>query len=389
MHKNISPLTSLRFFAAILVLLHHSVRVFLPAVSGWGVQPGPQEYAGDVALAFRVSVSFFFLLSGYVLSLAYLNREQAIDKRRFFAARFARLYPLYFVVMVLDAWQLVTAEIKGNGVAIGLTKTAGILAANTLVLQGWWQAKLLRINLPSWSLSAEIFFCVCFPWLGALLWKLRGVGLWMTALGLYTGGQALVWGMRPHVNEQTLTFFPLFHVPTFALGILLARWRSLQEERAGEADVRPWQANTALGLSIGGLCLCVPLEPLFRVASPYHDGLLAPMFAGLIWGLSAASSPLSRWLCAKWLLALGNASYALYLIHYPIRSLFERYQWVTGAFYPLYLALCVGLSLLSFRFLETPVRLWLMDWFRAHWLANAAGTQAANARGLPPQERRS
>jgi len=362
------------------------VLVFLPSISAWGVQPGPQEYAGDVALAFRISVSFLFLLSGYVLSLAYLNREQAIDKRRFFAARFARLYPLYFVVMVLDAWRIVTAEIQNHGPAVGLTKAAVLFAANAAVLQGWHPVKLLCINRPSWSLSAELLFCVCFPWLGALLWKLRGAGLWMTALGLYAGGQALVWVMRPHVRPETLIVFPILHASTFALGILLARWRSLQEERAEQAEVRPWQANTVLGLSIGGLVLCVPLEPLFRVASPYQDGLLAPMFAGLIWALSAASSPLSRWLCAKWLLALGNASYALYLIHAPVLSLFERFQWVAGAFYPLYIALCVGLSLLSFRFFETPVRLWLMDWFRAHSLVNAAGKPAtARPRDLQTQ----
>jgi peptidoglycan/LPS O-acetylase OafA/YrhL len=188
------------------------------------------------------------------------------------------------------------------------------------------------------------------------------------------------------VRPETLIVFPILHASTFALGILLARWRSLQEERAEQAEVRPWQANTVLGLSIGGLVLCVPLEPLFRVASPYQDGLLAPMFAGLIWALSAASSPLSRWLCAKWLLALGNASYALYLIHAPVLSLFERFQWVAGAFYPLYIALCVGLSLLSFRFFETPVRLWLMDWFRAHSLVNAAGKPAtARPRDLQTQ----
>jgi peptidoglycan/LPS O-acetylase OafA/YrhL len=386
-HKNISPLTSLRFVAAILVLFHHSVPVFLPGVSAWGVQPGPQEYVGDVALAFRISASFFFLLSGYVLSLAYLNRERAVDRRRFFAARFARLYPLYLVVVVLDARKLFAAEIKGHGL-IGLTKTAGIFIANAAALQGWYPAKLLRIDLPSWSLSAEILFCVCFPWLGALLWRLRGVRLWMTALGLYAGGQALVWGMRPHVKPDTLTYFPLFHASTFALGILLARWRSLEEKREGQSGARPWQANLVLGLSIGGIILCVPLEPLFHVASPYQDGLLAPMFAGLIWALSAASSPLSRWLCAKWLLALGNASYALYLIHFPILNLFQRFQWATGLFYPAYIALCVGLSLLSFRFFETPARLWLTDWFRAHWLSNTEGRAAADhPRGLQPQGR--
>lgn len=385
MHKNISPLTSLRFLAAILVLFHHSVKVFLPAISSWGVQPGPRVYAGDVSLAFRVSVSFFFLLSGFVLSLAYLNKEQAFDKRRFFAARFARLYPLYFVVLVLDAIEIVPREIRVHGVSVGVTRFAGIFAANAVVLQAWYPARLLRINLPSWSLSAELFLCLCFPLFGAFLWRLRGIGLWMTALGLYAGGQALVWGMRPHLKPVALTCFPLLHASTFALGILLARWRSLQEERAGQTEVRLWKTNIVLGLSIGGILLSVLLEPLFHVQSPYQDGLLAPMFAGLIWALSAVHSPLSRWLCWKWLVALGNASYALYLIHVPILHLFEYFQWVTGAFYPVYLALCVGLSLLSFRYFETPIRLWLMDWFRARWLSSAAGKPARVCpRGLQP-----
>jgi peptidoglycan/LPS O-acetylase OafA/YrhL len=374
-HKNVSPLTSLRFFAAILVLFHHSVNVFLPAASSWGVQPGPREYAGDVSLAFRVSVSFFFLLSGFVLSLAYLNREQAIDKRKFYAARFARLYPLYFLVMVLDSWQIAAAEIQKHGARIGSARTTALFTANAALLQGWHPVKLLCINRPSWSLSAELLFCACFPWLGALLWKLRGAGLWMTALGLYAGGQALVWFIRPHVSPETLACFPLFHASTFALGILLARWLTFQEVRTGQAEAPRWQTNTVLALSIGGLLFCVPLEPLFRVVAPYQDGLLAPGFAGLIWALSASPSALSRWLSAKWLVALGNASYALFLIHYPILNLFQYFQWVSGAFYPLYIALCMALSLLSFRFFETPVRMWLMDKFRARWQSSPAALE--------------
>jgi peptidoglycan/LPS O-acetylase OafA/YrhL len=93
--------------------------------------------------------------------------------------------------------------------------------------------------------------------------------------------------------------------------------------------------------------------------------MLAPIFAGFIWALSAVSTPLSRWLCGRWLVALGNSSYALYLIHTPILTLFQHFQWVAQRFYPVYLALCVGLSLLSFHYFETPARLWFMERFDA------------------------
>src|SRR3984893_6141473 len=158
MRRQISPLTSVRFFAASLVLFHHSVRTFLPVFSDRGIHGVPGDMAGIVSLAAPVSASFFFFLSGYVLSFVYLHHVQVLDKSNFFAARFARLYPLYFVVLVLDTPELLVPEVQRYGMKIGLTKTAGIFAANAVMLQVWKGSRLLRINRPSWSLCVEVFF---------------------------------------------------------------------------------------------------------------------------------------------------------------------------------------------------------------------------------------
>lgn len=112
MAKTIYPLTSVRFFAASLVLFHHSVRTFLPAFSARGVHGVPKDVAGILSLAFPVSASFFFFLSGYVLSFVYLHNKPTLDRRNFFVARFARLYPLYFVVLVLDTPELLLPEVQ-------------------------------------------------------------------------------------------------------------------------------------------------------------------------------------------------------------------------------------------------------------------------------------
>jgi len=192
----------------------------------------------------------------------------------------------------------------------------------------------------------------------------------MTALALYAVGQALIWGMRSHLNAEAILTLPPLHLSTSALGILLARWQTLQQERKDKAQVRVWQVSTVLGLSAAGLLGSVLLIPVFRVPAPYNDGLLAPIFAGFVWALSVIPTSLSRWLCGRWLVALGNASYALYLIHMPILSVFLHFRWVSHAFYPVYLALCVGLSLLSFRYLETPARLWLLERFHTRLVRN-------------------
>lgn len=228
----------------------------------------------------------------------------------------------------------------------------------------------------------EAFFYLCFPLLGILLWKLRGALLWMTALALYVGGQALVWGMRPHLKLEMVLTLPPLHISTFALGILLARWLTL--DKKGKAQVRVWQVSTVLGLSAGALLGSVLLVPFFGVPAPYNNGLLAPIFAGFVWALSVISTPLSRWLCGRWLVALGNASYALYLLHMPILSLFLHFRWVTHAFYPVYLVLCVGISLSSFRYFETPARLWLLERFQTLSCRNSAATPSMQQQSAVP-----
>ena len=98
------------------------------------------------------------------------------------------------------------------------------------------------------------------------------------------------------------------------------------------------------------------------------ERLLAPVFAGFIWALSAMTTRLSLWLSASWLVALGNASYALYLIHFQILLLFLNFHWVSPVLYLLYLAVCVVLSLLSFYCFETRVRRWLLQRFHTRSL---------------------
>jgi peptidoglycan/LPS O-acetylase OafA/YrhL len=380
MPKTNYPLTSVRFFAASLVLFHHSVRVFLPAFSGRSVHRVPEDMAGIVALAFPVSASFFFFLSGYVLSFVYLHNARTFDTRAFFAARFARLYPLYFVVLTLDTPELLVPEVRRYGLKIGLTKTAEIFAANAVMLQVWNPSRLLRINLPSWSLCGEAFFYLCFPLIGVSLWKLRGAWLWIAALAFYVGGQTLVWGMRPRLSlEMTLTL-PLLHLSTFALGILMARWQTLQQERTGNAQVRVSQASAVLGLSVGVFWGSALLVPFFGVPAPYNNGLMVPVFAAFLWALTVIPTPWSRWLCSRWLISLGNASYALYLIHMPLLSLFLQFHLVTHMFYLVYLTLCVGLSLLSFRFFETPSRLWLLERFHENRERNRRSLRYATLR---------
>jgi peptidoglycan/LPS O-acetylase OafA/YrhL len=361
--RKIYPLTSLRFFAAFLVVFHHTAHAFLPAFRGASVEHLPEGFLKRLPFSLTFSVSFFYLLSGYVLSLVYLRGSKPLDAGRFFWARFARIYPLYLVMIVLSTPAVLRYWVRHDGLNAGVTRTAEMLVAHLTMVAAWYPNRLVGIDTPSWSLCGEAFFYACFCLFGARLWRLRGAGLWGTALSLYVGGQALVWLGRVHVGVLTLRFWPPFHLTTFVLGILLARWQTLQREDSSRAPVRPWQANLVLGVSLCGIMASVLLLYRFNLRDFYDDGMLAPILGGIIWVVSAAPTGMSRLLGSRWLVALGNGSYALYLINIPMLFVFQAMHWTAQALYPVYLALCVGLSVASFHYFETPVRLWLVERF--------------------------
>src|ERR1700712_5707681 len=87
-------LTSLRFFAALYVVLYHSLT---PMVSGIEKHAFVQR---AISLGYA-SVSFFFFLSGYILAVAYLRTGRDLRMRkRFYVARFARIYPLFALTLL-------------------------------------------------------------------------------------------------------------------------------------------------------------------------------------------------------------------------------------------------------------------------------------------------
>ena len=86
--SKILPLTSARFFAALYVMLFHSV----PTIPSQG---NPHGVLTRIIGLGYVGVPFFFLLSGFILAIVYLKNSTPIDKRKFYLARFARIYPLY------------------------------------------------------------------------------------------------------------------------------------------------------------------------------------------------------------------------------------------------------------------------------------------------------
>ena len=345
----LDALTGLRCFAALNIVFFHF---------GDPKSFGPLAPVVDAGY---LSVSFFIMLSGFVLAYNYAGRarEGKLDRVKFWKARFTRLYPVYILALGFGWWMLSTERTTHTPsmfwLGVGLTP---------LLLQGWIPDIATFWNTPAWTMSAEAAYYVMFPWIASLkppaklsghLWRLGG--LWI--LGMIPG--IVYFFLNPdhlaHVDRlsngywlEALKATPLPHLPSFVFGVLLA---SLDEivERTG------W-LRLVLGLTgFAGIYGILVMKPPYPII---HDGLLIPLFGCLILGLSGIN-PLSKFLGFSWFVFIGESSYCLYMIHFNVWTLLNLDRFPKWFSYPA----IVSLGLLTLYVVEKPMQKLLRRWMGA------------------------
>lgn len=157
----IKGLTGLRGYAALWVFFLHAT---------WGWQG--DAFAMKLARLGGSGVTIFFVLSGFILSYVYSSKfaQKTIGYRSFMFARFARVYPLHFVTLILYAG-LVLIRIDGDP-----NNTWKTFILNLTVLHAWGFTELLSWNQPSWSISTEFFSYLLFP---LFIRRLAKASLWL------------------------------------------------------------------------------------------------------------------------------------------------------------------------------------------------------------------
>jgi peptidoglycan/LPS O-acetylase OafA/YrhL len=347
----IHPLTSVRFFAALYVLFFHT---------SWGMPKG--SLAERFVSAGFVSVEFFFLLSGFILAGAYLDKGRPIVARSFYLARFARIYPLFILTVLADTPFAIMARVDAYGLKIAAARVATLISASVFMMQMWLPV-LKIVNIPSWSLSIESFFYLVFPLLGVMLYRLgrrAAIGLMLT---MYLCSIVLSRHMNITYPDHPYGLDLLSYTAVFSIGILVARWEFLRrKDSAGPISERlSW---LVLFLCSATFLALVYVSPQIKDLHLNLGLLLSPVFAALVWILASGRTVLHRLLSVEWLVVLGEASYGLYLLHAPVLHCLQHYG-LAGApiHYPLYISLSVGLSVFSFYFIEVPSRQWIRKSF--------------------------
>ncbi len=363
-------LTSLRFVAAAYIVLLHRWRDFLPSFSG-------ARYWNEFLSLGYIAVSFFFVLSGFVLAVVYLHGERAhsFKKSAFWQARIARIYPVFVLSLLLSApFALLKQDTHSD--TYHAVKAMFLTVTNFTFLSAWHPWLAGNWNRPSWSVSVEAFFYLIFPFIGA--WVLRrmefvlwiAAGAWLISLA----GSLICLSVVPNMagspmRLEIFLFNPLLRSPEFIIGVccgvvflkrpLLIKQRSM------------WI----------GMLICLASLPLL-VRLPWlmvSNGLLAPLFGVVILGLADSVGLAARFLSNRVLVLLGQASFSLYLLHFPVffwmsfavtrGTLAER---LSGSWphhtdslgsLVVYFILAVLVSLASYTFLEIPARDAVKQWF--------------------------
>lgn len=343
-------LTSLRFFAAFWVLGFHAL---------------PRAGVVDAWVAFWnlgwLGVTFFFVLSGFILTYTYARAGQPVDRRRFWVARFARIYPLYLFAMLFAVPRLVhdVRQAHGGPGAIDAHRLAGVVLSSIVMLQAWFGRFVCVWNCPSWSLSDEAFFYALFPALALLAASRNGrtlmlagaaVGVGLITLAATAAGAPSIAALAADGGLNPLERLPEFLLGCWLGGVFLAHRPS-------------WGAAPAIAalatLGIISLAVWAGLHPAFEL--PHL--VAAPMFAVLIMAVAASRTPGRGMLALAPLVLLGEASYALYMLHGPLHgyvlAAFNRESpgAQPAARFAVYVIASLALAVASFRWLERPMRI--------------------------------
>lgn len=358
-------ITGLRTLLALTILMFH----FTPAGLTWAAHPRFTLY--PIVNIGYVFVSFFFLISGFILAYNYADRPGGVNPVDFWMARLSRLYPVYLLTMLISIPMLI-AEWHARPHAQFVT---GVITT-PLLLQGFFPRLATFWNTVSWTLSCEVVLYLLFPWLLRMRWpssKMKlialGLGLWLVGMvphGIYmlTNPDHLTHAADRYsggVYIDFLKYTPLPYLCTFLAGLTLGRLHEM-----AKLGVRGRMVVGLAGFAVAWFAVYH-----LTTQMPYvlvHGGLLTPVFAAIILGL-AGPSPLASVFSWRPLVAIGTSTYCLYLLHFNVFELIHEYHWPQR----LHVAQCdpwisyvfvVLLAMAARRWVEHPCQVAIGAWWK-------------------------
>ncbi|WP_255657723.1 acyltransferase [Actinoplanes sp. L3-i22] len=319
-----------------------------------------------------LGVELFFLISGFVIGMSSWNRSLG----DFFTSRVSRLYPAYWICVLITAAVVTLAPIAGG---VPVTGEPGLreIAANLTMLQE--PLGIPAVDTVYWTLFVELRFYLLFAVMVAFGLTYRRVvlfcAIWMTvaAIGPALGSTALQVLAVPQYAPYFIAGIAAFLIHRFGRSPLL--------------------------FGIVGFAWLISVARVIDRVTDIHPGFRVPVWPGVLIITLAYAAVLAialgwtdriRW---RWLTTAGALTYPFYLLHQRIGYTFIRHAHESTnlpawALVASTIVLLLGLSWLVYRLVERPLAKRLRDGLRRSLaeLRSASAADAAGA-GLPRQNR--
>jgi len=298
-------LTGIRAVAAFLVFFHH----YNPFE-----RFGSDGFFRNCVNEFHVGVSIFFVLSGLLISFRYHYNINA-SFRRYILNRFARIYPVYFLLTGLT---FLFGDIHTQ------ENIYVVYIVNITLLKGLFYELNFTGIQQGWSLTVEELFYFSAPFFFYLIRKNK-IWLWLSPILLISTGYCLVlffgqigiYGFFKSINFMLLyTYFgrSIEFFTGIYLGIHIRKWKFWH--------TTPWLTYTGTLV----ICLCISMLALlkgdgkyglFHPAGIFINNVILPILGVLVLftGLILETSRLKQLLSSRLMVLLGKSSYVFYLIH--------------------------------------------------------------------------
>ncbi|MBQ8226386.1 MAG: acyltransferase [Bacteroidaceae bacterium] len=366
-------LDGLRGVAALMVVWYHVFEGFAFAEGTSPVEGFNHGYLG---------VDFFFMLSGFVISYAYDDRWQASSAAKltvgsFFRRRLIRLHPMLVMGALIGCvTYLLQGCVQWDGTEVSLGRVLLALLLALFFIPAWPGAsydvrgngEMFPLNGPSWSLFFEYIGNIVYALLLRRLSNCTLAGVVLAtgiAWAYFAVADVSAYGMVGvgwTLDTMNLIGGMLRMMFPFTLGMLMAR------------HFKPIRVRGIFWISSALLCMLFAVPYIPAMAGVHLNGVyemvcIMLVFPCIVW-LAASGATTDRFssgMC-NW---LGNLSYPLYIVHYPVMYLF--YAWLIdnkvytlSEAWPMVVGICavnVLLAQVCLKCYDEPVRRWLAR----HW----------------------
>jgi peptidoglycan/LPS O-acetylase OafA/YrhL len=343
-------LDSLRAIAALGVICWHYVGAF-------GASPFSSVLAPFYGRGLLM-VEFFFVLSGFVLTLAFWQVDRQAKFNSNVMARIGRLYPLHIATLLAVAcmqWWVVSG--LHSKPFVYTFNDVYHFVLNLFLIHATGLEQGGSFNAPSWSISTEFWVNVIFLGLIAFPRRFgRALALLATAIGvtyLFANGLFSAWRLAALANT----------LACFFVGVTLYQIHARLP--AQSSALWGWLWTTLGVLSIAWSAIYLSRGSLYSNAG---DAVLCCIvFPCLI--ISSVRSPLlQRGLRIRPLVYLGEISYSIYLVHFPVQLALHCWSVWSGTPLPVdnrwffvgFFGLVIAVASATYYLIENPGRRWLL-----------------------------